>query len=108
MVRADVLTLIAEQPDAHGVFDNWTPSTRTVYCTIKSVTRAEAYAAMSAGLAPSIVFVLADYAEYKNEKICEYKGQRYRIIRSYVKAQSIELTAEALNNGRADQSPNGD
>lgn len=108
MVRADVLTLIGEQPEAHGAFEAYEPQRRTVYCTVRSVTRAEAYAAMSAGLAPTWIFVLADYAEYKNEKLCEYKGTQYRIIRSYVAAQAIELTAEALNNGSIDSSIAGD
>jgi hypothetical protein len=40
------------------------------------------------------VFTLADYAEYQGEKICEFEGQRYRVIRTYETGGAIELTCE--------------
>ncbi len=100
MNRSDVLYLVAENPAAHGVFDKPTETARKVFCTVRSVGWNEFYTAKQNGLAPSIVFVLADYAEYKNEKIALYTPpgsdtqKRFRIIRTYTKDQTIELVCE--------------
>ena len=37
MNRSGVLTLISENPAAHGIFDKPTETERTVFCTIRSV-----------------------------------------------------------------------
>lgn len=95
MMRSDVLTLIAENPAAHGIFNTPTETSRTVFCFVRSVSSNEYYRALEQALRPVFVFVLADYAEYQGEKICEYNGVRYRITRTYITAQqSIELTVE--------------
>lgn len=94
MTRQDVLILIGEIPKAHGVFDQVQEPRRRVYCQVRSVGYNEFYQARAHGLNPTFVFVLADTAEYKNEKICEYNGVRYRIVRTYVDRQRIELTVE--------------
>ena len=99
-MRADVLYLVAETPGNHGVFDKPTETERKVFCEVKSVGWNEFYTAKQSGLEPSIVFVLADYAEYKNEKIALYTPpgsetqNRYRIIRTYTNNQTIELVCE--------------
>ena len=99
MVRASVLTLIAEDPTAHGVFETYTPSERTVYCTVRSATYNDILASKSEGLRPEIVFRLSHDFEYKGEKICEYNGVRYNIDRTYVANDSdwIELTCSRGN-----------
>lgn len=95
MMRSDVLYLVAEDPEAHGIFDVPEETQRMVYCAVKSVGYNEYYRALEQDLHPTFVFVLADYAEYRGEKICVYAGQRYRIVRTYVNAQlGIELTVE--------------
>lgn len=94
MNRSGVLTLIAEDPQAHGIFDQPRETERTVFCTIRSVGYSEYYRALDHSLAPSFVFRLADYAEYQGEKICEFEGARYRIVRTYVDGTAIELTVE--------------
>ena len=95
MMRSDVITLISESPEEHGVFDARTESSREVYCYVKSVGYREYFEALSQALRPSFVFVLRDYAEYEGEKICVYHDTRYRIIRTYITAQqTIELTVE--------------
>ena len=38
--------------------------------------------------------VLADYLDYEGERLVEYNGQRYRVIRTYRAGQSMELTVE--------------
>lgn len=93
MARYDVIDLIREQPVSHGVMDPPEEVRRTVYAEIRSVSRTEAYRAMSLDMEPVYTFVLADPAEYEEEPFAEYKGKRYRISRTYVAGQKIELTA---------------
>lgn len=95
MVRADVLTLISETPEAHGRFDAPTETRRDVYCTVRSVGMREAYEALSHGLRPEWVFVLTHSFEYQGEKRCEFRGVLYTILRTYVtEADGIEITVE--------------
>lgn len=93
MIFRDVITLICEtQP--HGVLEDVTETSRQVYCSVRSVGMTEAYTAMSNGLHPEFVFLLSDYGDYQGEKILEYNGKRYRIVRTYRQNQGVELTAE--------------
>ena len=100
MLFRDVLTLIAEQPSAHGVTERPIITKRTVYCTVRSVGMNESYQALTNGLHPQFVFVLSDYADYAGQKICEYNGKRYRIVRTYRNNQAIELTVEEVTIDR--------
>ena len=128
MVRADVIYLINESPEAHGVFDSqlWgdyvpdesdsltvdpnqiyqcemlpVEETKELrYCTIRSVGYNEFYAAKSAGIEPSIIFRMEDYSDYDGQKIVEWNGTRYRVVRSYTNSQMIELTCELATNDR--------
>lgn len=90
----NVLTLIAEEPVEHGIFDEIVETERTVFCEVRSVGYQEYYRALEQDLHPTFIFRLADYAEYQGEKICEYEGTRYRIVRTYVDGYAIELTVE--------------
>lgn len=95
MIRANVVKLIADaQP--RGVFETTQETTRTVFCTVRSITMQEAYTAKSIGLNPEYVFVLANYREYGGEKLCEYESVRYRIVRTYVNREQIELVCERV------------
>lgn len=94
MFYADVIKLISENPSAHGAFEQVEETSRTVFCEVKSVTRSEYYLAASAGLAPEFVFGLSDIAEYNGEKLCEFKGERYKVVRSYRNGDAIELTVQ--------------
>lgn len=96
MLRQDVLYLVAEDPAAHGVFDEPQKVRRKVFCTVRSVGYQEYYRAMENNLFPTLVFTLTDYAEYKGEKICEYGGKVYRIVRTYQTGGAIELTVEEV------------
>lgn len=100
MMFRDVLTLIAEDPKAHGVTDKPKETGRTVYCTVRSVGMNEAYQALANGLQPQFVFVLSDFDDYEGEKVCEYNGVRYRVVRTYRKNQGIELTVEEVTVDR--------
>lgn len=100
MRRQGVLYLIAEDPAARGAFARPRETLRRVYCEIRSVGYQEYYRAMERDLHPTLVFRLADYAEYQREKICMFEGVRYRIVRTYVDGQAIELTVEeAVTDG---------
>lgn len=92
MICDDVIYLISENPVAHGVFDGSTETKTMCYCRVNSVTRSEFYRARENGLEPLYTLVLSEYADYNGEKILEYNGKRYRVIRSYVKNHAVELT----------------
>lgn len=94
MVRADVVTLITEKPDAHGLFDSPEESTRTVMCTVRSASYRDIQAAGSEGLRPELIFRLAHDFEYQGEKVAKYHGQRYNVDRVYFADDSdwIDLT----------------
>lgn len=106
MVRADVCELITEAPKAHGIFDTVTETKRKVYCNVKSVGQSEVYQAQAAGLNPELKLILAHAFEYKGEKIAEFRGERYGIIRTYVnEADGIELTIQKETGNAAEYTP---
>ena len=96
MMFRDVITLVSENPAAHGVLDEITETQKQVFCSVRSVGMSEAYQAMSNGLHPQFVFVLSDYADYGGEKVVIYNGKRYRIIRTYRQNQGLEMTVEEV------------
>lgn len=99
MIRASTVTLLKEVPKARGVYDAPDPEQREVACTVQSVYRQEFYAALSQGFTPSCVLILGNYAEYQDERECIFEGQRYKIIRPYVRPDNrIELTVERVTN----------
>lgn len=93
MIRDDVLFLVNENPAAHGIFDPPAETQRMVYCRVHSVTRSEFWHAMQAGIEPELVFEISDYADYNGEKLLVYNGRRWRVVRTYVTAHTVSLTA---------------
>lgn len=67
---------------------------REVFCGERSIGQREFYAASSTDYRPELKLVLADYLEYDGETLADYKGQRYRILRTYRTGQELELTLE--------------
>lgn len=67
-----------------------------VYVMPKGVYQAEYYNAGQLGLHPSITFVLANKADYNGEKLIEWNGVYYDVIRTDWTAQrdSISLICE--------------
>lgn len=94
MIRADIITLIKE--NAHGIFEADNSTERDVFAEIQSVRQKEFYLALNDGIQPQYTFVLTDYADYDDEKLCRYNGVLYDIIRTYtpVNGQTIELTVK--------------
>ena len=98
MRRAEIISLVKETPSPHGVFETATETSRSVFCDIKSVGYNEFYSAQQAGIEPSVIFVLSDYSEYDGEKVIIWNNERYRVVRTYCKGQSLEITAEVATN----------
>lgn len=97
MKRYSVLELIRETDKVHGVFEAATESVHTAFCEVRSVGRSEVYSAMAIGYNVSVVFVLALDAEYNGEKSLNFEGKRYKVVRTYVSDDGIELTCEVSN-----------
>ena len=98
MIRVGVVYLITERPEARGVLEAATETRRKTYCTEKSLSMTEQYQARASGFAPDLRLKLGQDFEYKGETLCEYKGERYQIIRNYTdeKSDGIELTLERV------------
>ncbi len=95
MMRANVCDLITVSPEAAGVGTDRTETSRTVFCTVRSIGQQEAYLAMAQGLNPELKIVLAQDFEYAGERLCEIDGVRYDIIRTYTtETDGIELTLQ--------------
>lgn len=103
MKRVGIVYLITEKPEARGVLDTPTETRRKTYCEEKSLAMTEVYQARATGHAPTIRLVLAQDFEYRGETVCEYKGERYAIIRDYrdEKSDSTELTLERIRGNAA-------
>ena len=74
----------------------------TVFVQPRGVYNAEFYNAAQAGLHPSITFVLTNKADYNGERIIEWEGKSYNVIRTDWTAQrdSISLICEErVHNG---------
>lgn len=89
----DVLTLVTRTQTRDNSGDpEISESSRDVFCEVRSVGMREFYQAQATGLKPEIVFVLSDYLEYENETEVIYKGKTYRVLRTYRKGLSLEMT----------------
>ena len=108
MKRVGIVYLITEAPEARGVLDAETETRRKTYCEEKSLSMSEVYQANATGFSPSIRLLLPQDFEYRGETICEYKGERYRIIRDYrdeKTGDSTELTLERIRGNAAPPAP---
>lgn len=89
-------------------------SRRELLCRTYGVNRNEFYAAAAVNLRPEITVRLSDFVDYEGERLAEYHGELYTIIRTYRDAGSfhhgngmdpngIELILERkIGNGEAD------
>ena len=104
MMRADVIDLIKENRTGHGVHEVVTDTARTVMCMVESVRRSEYYDASNAGYRPEFVFKLALAEDYQNERLLKYKGQKYRVVRTYrTDDEGIDITAERSDENGTDE-----
>ena len=111
MKRVGIVYLITESPEAKGVLDTATETRRKTYCEEKSLSMNEVYQARASGFSPTIRLKLNQDFEYRGETLCEYKGERYRIIRDYrdeKTGDATELTLERIRGNAAKDVPNPD
>lgn len=95
MTRADEIDLIRQTRSAHGVHEAATETARTVMCEVRSASRSEYYTALNAGHMPEYVFYLTVADDYEGERLVDYRGIRYRVIRTYLTDEDgIEITVE--------------
>lgn len=73
-----------------------TYTTREVFVKPRSVYASDFYEAARSGLQPSAVLVLSNPEDYQGEKVAEYNGKDYTIIRVYQRPDrdEVELTLE--------------
>lgn len=93
----EVIKLVKEEKKTNEYGDSEViQSERAVFAELQSVKQSEFYQAQAVGLKPEIVFVLADYLDYDDEKILKYaeknEEKTYSIIRTYRKTTNeLEL-----------------
>jgi len=91
----DILTLIQRIP---GRDDQGDPvlleTSRDVFCGVRSIGQQEFYQASATDFHPELKLVLADYLDYQDERLVEYNGRRYSVIRTYRAGQELELVVE--------------
>ena len=66
-------------------------SRREVLAVLRSVSRAEFYAAQAVDYHPELVFVLSDYLDYADETLLLHDGRLYRVLRTYRTGQALEI-----------------
>ena len=96
MMRADVITLVSEDPSSHGVYETYTPTNTEVFAEVRSVGMRESYEALSIGLHPEIVFRLSVADDYDDQRQVIWNNVTYKVIRTYVSGDGIELTCERM------------
>ena len=73
-----------------------TYTTREVFVKPRSVYASDFYEAARSGLQPSVVLVMSNPEDYQGEKVAEYNGKVYTIIRVFQRPDrdEVELTLE--------------
>lgn len=99
-----VITLKKQNPPTYDTYGNEviTYTDRVVFAMPRGVYNAEFYNAAQAGLHPEITFELTNKADYDYEKLIEYDGELYNVIRTDWTAQKdkISLVCERrVHNG---------
>lgn len=87
----DSITLIKQTVTGYDAHGNETveETSRELMCQAYGVNRNEYYAAATVGLRPEITVRLSDFVDYEGERLAEYHGERYTIIRTYRDAGSF-------------------
>ena len=92
-----VITLMKETNTINEYGDTvQTFTKRTVFAEVKSIGQSEFYQAEAVGLKPEIKFVIADFADYQNEKQLKYTPfggteEIYTVLRTYRNKINLEI-----------------
>ena len=95
-----IITLIAETNTVNEYGDTVTVETeRTIFAEVKSIGQNEFYQAQAVGLKPEIKFVIADFADYQNEKKLKYTPfggteEVYTILRTFRTRYNLEIVCK--------------
>lgn len=94
MLFAETAVLIAQAFETNGIGDSIATETRhTVFVEFQSIGLKRKIDAMATGLNVEFKLVLKDIAEYNNEKVIEFRGDRYNIQNVFIRDdQLVELT----------------
>lgn len=100
----DVATLISYGASTFDEYGNESIATEKtdVFVMPRGVYQSEFYNAAQSGLKPSITFELTNRADYNGEKVIEYRGKFYTVIRVDWNAQRDGcslICEERVNNG---------
>lgn len=100
----DVATLISYGNSTFDEYGNESIDTEktTVFVQPRGVYQSEYYNAAQLGLKPSITLQLANKEDYNDEKVLEYNGRVYSVIRVDWTAQRDKISLiceERVNNG---------
>lgn len=87
------LNTVSVSADTYGD-ETETTVEKEVFAKVKSVGMREKYTALELGLNPEIVFVLSDYLDYDNEKVLEYDGVSYEVIRTFRSGKELEIVCQ--------------
>lgn len=95
MIKAVLIKLIGEDPNAHGMFDEtYTSVERIRAAEIPTSGARSAYEAMSHGLHPKITFRLTLAEDYQDERQLIWDGVRYQITDTVLNGDGIDLICE--------------
>ena len=95
-----IITLITETNTVDEYGDTITVETeRTIFAEVKSIGQTEFYQAQAVGLKPEIKFVIADFADYQNEKKLKYTPfggteDIYTVLRTYRTKNQLEIVCK--------------
>lgn len=100
----DEATLISYGKSTFDEYGNETieTETKTIYVLPRGVYQSEYYNAAQVGLKPSITFEISNREDYNDEKVVQYNGKYYTVIRVDWNAQRDKLSLiceERVNNG---------
>ena len=95
-----IITLITETNTVDEYGDTVTVETeRTIFAEVKSIGQTEFYQAQAVGLKPEIKFLIADFADYQNEKKLKYTSfggteDIYTVLRTYRTKNQLEIVCK--------------
>jgi SPP1 family predicted phage head-tail adaptor len=100
----DIATLISYGASTFDEYGNESIVTdkTDVYVQPRGVYQSEYYNAAQVGLKPSITFEISNREDYNDEKVVEYHGKYYTVIRADWNAQRDRISLvceERVNNG---------
>ncbi len=104
MDRSDVIKLISTTKEGRDKYGRRirTEQPRQVFVQVDSISMNEFYEAGRNGLNPQFRFRMFS-GDYEQESVCEYKGERYAIYRTFMRDDdTIELYVERQGGTNAE------